>query len=202
MLLPRAGLAGLLDALAEAGIRPDAVEAPLPGGEIRRLPLAPPETGLARRVRRRERMALALSGALAAACLLAPVLRQSFAFATVADAMAAVRPRSAEAQALQRRIAAASAGEDALAQGRLHAADMLTALAALTDALPDDTYLSQLALHKRLLTMEGQSVGAGATRLIALLADEPGLRNPAFTAPVVRGDIGNDIFALQVELAP
>jgi general secretion pathway protein L len=200
VLLPRAAVAEPLQALAGAGLLPGMVEAPLPDGGQRSLPLEPPDPAAALAARRRLGAGLALCAALAAACIATPLLRQSLALADVEAQIEALRPRVAEAQALQRRLSGAGE-DDALTAGRAHAGDTLTALAALTDALPDDTYLSQLSLHHRTLTMEGQSTGA-ATRLIAALAAEPHLRDPAFTAPVVRGDIGNEIFALQVAFAP
>ena len=63
-----------------------------------------------------------------------------------------------------------------------------------------DTALTQLAMHHGRLSMEGQTTAA-ATRLIAAVAARPPVRDPAFTAPVVRGDVGNEIFSLQTDLA-
>jgi hypothetical protein len=43
----------------------------------------------------------------------------------------------------------------------------------------------------------------GAARLIALLAADPAIRNPAFSAPVVRDEAGHaDLFSIQAEIAP
>jgi len=70
----------------------------------------------------------------------------------------------------------------------------------LTEALPDDTWLTSLTLHQRKLTLEGQS--AVATRLIATLAATPRLRNPSFAAPVLRNDQQVDLFAIQAEVGP
>jgi general secretion pathway protein L len=200
VLLPRAAIAPLLETLATAELRPAAVEATLPDGSVRGLPLDPPDPAVAMRARRRQGAALALCAALGVACIAAPPIRHALALASLETEIAALRPEVAQAQALQRRIADEAAGASAIGAGRAHAADVLTALAALTDALPDDTYLTQLSLHQGRLTMEGQTTAA-ATRLIAAVAAEPRLRDPAFTAPVVRGDAGNEIFALQAELA-
>lgn len=200
VVLPRAAIAAALDTLANAGLRPDAVEAELPEGGSRDLPLEPPDSATALRDRRRLGTALALCGVLGLACVAIPLARQSLALDAQQAEIASLRPLVAQAQALQRRIAGDTAGADALTAGRAHAADVLTALAALTDALPDDTALTQLAMHHGRLSMEGQTTAA-ATRLIAAVAARPPLRDPAFTAPVVRGDVGNEIFSLQTELA-
>jgi general secretion pathway protein L len=199
-LLPRAAVAAPLQALAEAGLRPGMVEAALPDGGTCRLPLDPPGRAAPPAARRRQRAAVALCAALAVACLLTPLLREQFALAAQQARIAALRPLVAEAQTLQRRINGAGE-DDPLAAGRARAADALAALAAITEALPDDTWLSQLSLSHRRLTLQGQTTGA-ATRLVAALAARPGLRDPAFSAPLLRGDNGSEMFALQVDLAP
>jgi general secretion pathway protein L len=201
VLLPRVRIETALAKLKEAGVSPGWIEAAAPDGTLHHLPLAPPDPARARRQRHRLIIAWSVAGALAAACLVAPLVRETLALAGIEDQIAALKPRVAEAQALQRQIAAAQSGDDALSLGRLHASDALTALAALTDALPDSAYLTQLAIQQKRMTMEGQTHGE-ASRLIAALAEQTQLRNPAFTAPVVRGDAGNEIFALQVDLAP
>ncbi len=199
LLLPKARIAAALQALADAGLTASHVEASLPGGALQVLPLVPPDPGIMQRAAWRVRAAGGLCAALAAACVALPVARQWQALDRIEAEIATLRPAVAEAQALQRRLAGAGA-EDALTDGRGRAADALATLAALTEALPDDTYLTQLTLQQRRITLEGQTTGA-ASRLIAAVAAESRLRDPAFTAPVVRGDAGNEIFSLQAELA-
>jgi general secretion pathway protein L len=87
-----------------------------------------------------------------------------------------------------------------VAAARAEADAAVDALATLTAALPDDTWLTSLTLHQRKLTLEGQS--AAATRLIATLATTPRIRNPGFAAPVLRNDQGADLFAIQAEVGP
>jgi general secretion pathway protein L len=200
LLLPRAALADGLERLEEAGLKPDAIEARLPDGTDRSLGLLAPDPLLARQSRQRVVAGLAVCSGLALACIATPFIRQALAARELEADIAALRPRVAEAQALQRRLSGANDGADALTLGRVQAADLLTVLAALTDVLPDDTSLTMLAVRQRRVTLEGQT-SAAATRLIAAFAAEPHLRAPAFTAPVVRGDNGNEIFALQAELA-
>ena len=102
----------------------------------------------------------------------------------------------AEAEALRRR-ATGSTGTDVLAIERARSGDALQALAAVTDSLPDDTYLTGFALHQRQLTIDGQS--AGAAKLIGGLADNPLIRDPAFTAPVTHSEAGLDLFSIHAE---
>ena len=87
----------------------------------------------------------------------------------------------------------ANSGQVAEAQRRAETA--LRVLGLLTDLLPDDTFLTSISLRSDRLTIEGRS--AAATRLIALLAAEPRLKNLLFAAPVVRGENGTDVFTIQ-----
>ena len=90
-------------------------------------------------------------------------------------------------------------GRAAIAAARRQG-DALQILAALTQALPDDTWLADLSLKPGNLTMDGQS--ADAAKLIALLAAVPGLQDPSFTAPVTRTNDGKaDLFSLRVGVA-
>ena len=73
-------------------------------------------------------------------------------------------------------------------------------LAALTAALPDDTWLSDLTLKDGSLSVDGQS--GNAAGLISLLAAVPALKDPSFTAPVTRtSDNKADLFSLRAETA-
>src|SRR6202023_4250511 len=60
----------------------------------------------------------------------------------------------------------------------------LGVLAATTRILPDDTYLTEMELRQRKLTLSGRS--AGAARLIGALAADGEFKNPGFSAPVTR----------------
>ncbi len=200
MLLPRMSSAATLEALGTAGLPPHSIEAQLPNGSPCRLPVAAPDQAAAQRSRRYLRLSFAAAGILAIACLLTPLLRQSLALSEVETEMAALHDSVGEAQALQRRIAAANSGDEMLASAQSRASGALTALAALTHALPDDTFVTRLVMQQRRLTLEGQS--KAATNLIAALSSEPHLQNPAFTAPVIRSENGQEIFGLRAEFAP
>lgn len=198
-LVPRAALAPVLSRLAELGMVPQALEAAGPDGAIRRIALAPPDPARLSARRRQERWALAACVAVALALAALPFLRQSLALADTAAKIAALRPAVQQAEALRQHIIA-GAGTGRLAAARAQAGDALLGLSALTELLPDDTWLTSLSLRKRQVSIEGHS--AEATRLIALLAADPRLRNPAFIAPVVRAEDGSDIFSIRAGLVP
>ncbi len=195
-LAPREALAPLLDMLRAAGVTPALLEAPA-GTAWRRVELG----GSAARRQPVRRAALAACAALALAAVVVPFVRQSLALAGVQARIDTLAPATAEAAALHRRMAAANAGGDVMQAARQHIADPLQALAVVTDALPDDTWLTDLTLHQRHLALDGHS--AAAVRLIARLSAEPAIRNPAFTAPVTRADGGHgDVFSIGAEVAP
>jgi general secretion pathway protein L len=78
---------------------------------------------------------------------------------------------------------------------------VLAVLAAVTDIVPDDTWLTELSLRQGRLSLGGQS--PAAARLIPALAADPMFRNPAFAAPVTRAPDGHaDLFVIRAELAP
>lgn len=198
-LVPKIRLAPVLDALAQAGLAATAVEAPGPGGTVRRIMLdrAAASPWHAR--------GLAVAGGtcaiLAVAAVAVPFVQQSAAQERVDRQIAALRPQVDQAEALRRRIQGAAAGSDVFADQRARVGDALGTIATLTDVLPDDTHLTELTMRARVITISGQS--AGAARLIAALAAEPGLKNPAFAAPVTRFDgMGGEGFSIRAEVAP
>jgi general secretion pathway protein L len=191
LLVLRAQVDGFVQALARLKLTPAFIE--VQGGRIE-LAKARPGTkqymqwGL-----------YALCGALACACLSVPFMRQQAALDAAASMISANAPAAHTAQALRQQLATAAQGRAAIAQAR-RAGDALQVLAALTDALPDGTWLSDLTLKSGDLTFDGQS--SNAAQLIGLLSAVPGLRNPNFTAPVTRTTDGKaDQFSLHAEVA-
>jgi general secretion pathway protein L len=200
--IPLAPLRPLLEALGRAGAVPVLLEAEPPTGapsrERRRID---PRVGASPSRRRRRQLAWAFCAALAAAVVVTPFVRQSVQLHTVEARIDALHPAVAEANTLRHRAAAAAAGDDVIEAERLRVGDPLRALAAATDALPDDTWLTDLTLHQRKVTMAGQS--QDAVRLISRLSAETSLRDPSFTSPVTRSQSGHgDLFSIGVELEP
>jgi len=203
-LLPRTPFAAVLPLLARIGLVPEAVEAPAPGGETepgewRRLALG--SQGLTGRAdRRRLRLAAALVAALAVVAAALPFARQALAEREVAAHIAALGPRVEEVAALRQRVGRATGEADAFAALAARVGNPLAVLAALTNILPDDTYLRSLTLRQRQLAITGRS--AAAARLIGLLAANRLIGNPAFAAPVTRAPAGGDEFAIRATITP
>lgn len=199
-LVLKAAAAPLLQGLARAGLTPAVFELRGPDGAIRRIGLVPPG---ARRTSHpvAVRMAGWACAGLAVAAILVPLVQQQVAISAAEEQIAALQPRVALAEGLRRRLAASSSGAELFAAEGARSGNALQALAAVTRALPDDTYLTEFTLRDRRLTLGGRS--EAAVRLIGVLAAEPGLVNPAFAAPVFRtiGDHG-DQFTISADLAP
>jgi general secretion pathway protein L len=194
-LVPRRLLVPLLTVLADARLAPAVLEVAAPRGGWRTIRLHP--SSAARRTA--PVLAGAASAVLALAALATPFLRQSAAASAVDARIAALRPLAAEAASLRRQ---AAAGGDVVAAERTRLGDAVAAIAAVTEALPDDTFLTALTLRQRRLGLGGESRGAAA--LIARLAADARFRNPSFAAPVTRSDGGRaaDRFEINADLAP
>ena len=199
---PRGPIASILGKLALAGASPALLEAPARAeeGVWRRIDLsrqkeqtAPPAPML--------RAGLVLCGVLLLALVAVPFVRQSLAIARVNAGIAALAPSVDEAAGLRRRLEARAAGGSVLAAARAQVGDPLRAIAAVTDALPDDSWLTDFVLQQRKIQIDGQS--RAAVQLIARLAANPATINPAFAAPVTRDvDRHTDVFSISAELAP
>lgn len=96
--------------------------------------------------------------------------------------MAALRPAARQASALRRQIEDHQAEARIMDQARKRWGDPLVILEALTDALSDRSYLTDLSLRQGQLLISGQS--SEPTALIQTLSRTPLFHNPAFIAPV------------------
>jgi general secretion pathway protein L len=201
-LVPRGPIAPILGKLARAGASPALLEAQVGAGAAawRRIDLSRhrQETAEGAPVLR---AGLVLCGILLLALVAVPFIRQSLAMARVNARIAALAPSVDEAARLRRSIEARAAGGSVLAAVRAQVGDPLRAIAAVTDALPDDSSLTDFVLQQRRLQIDGQS--ATAVQLIARLAANPAILNPAFAAPITRNeDRRTDVFSITAELAP
>ncbi len=199
LVAPKVALAPVLATLRRAGASPEALETT--GAATHAIPLDPGRPGQEQLRRRVLAAAAAVCAVLAVAAAGLPFVQQSLAMGVVDRRIKALRPQVDQAQALRRRIASGAAGADVLATQRAATGDALAVLATVTDVLPDDTYLTELTLHGRVLTLTGQS--AAAARLIEALSSNPKLRDPAFIAPVTRNEMAKaDQFSIRAGLAP
>lgn len=198
-LVPRRALQPCLDLLSRAGLHPTWVEAPSADGTPRRITLAASRTD--RTAHRVLAIAAYVVAALAVVTAAMPFVTQALARAGIERAIDALAPRVARVEALRQRVAAGAAGADVLTAERARIGDALQALAAVTDIVPDDSWLTEFSLRRGKLGISGQS--PAAARLIPALAADPAFRNPAFAAPVTRAPDGHaDLFVIRAELAP
>jgi general secretion pathway protein L len=199
LLVPRAAVNRALAAVCAAGASACLLEGRNPAGMWRVITLA--ETAWCSWQRRLLHGAALGCAALAAAVVVTPIIRQSLARADIEARIASLEPRAWEAEALRRRIVQDLTSGDMVAATRAEFGDALGMLAALTNILPDDTYLTGLTMKQRRMTLQGQSINAA--RLIAALATDPAVHNPAFAAPVTRLPGGRpEMFTITAEAAP
>jgi general secretion pathway protein L len=197
-IVPKIILAEKLERLEQIGIRPKLLEAGT--GPVRLLRLQ--EDGAAGAWRDAAVRWLGVTaGVLVVTAVVLPFAFQAWDLHRIGAAMNALRPTVSQAEALRRNLDASAAGHDIVAQQRDRTGDVPTVLAAVTRVLPDNTYLTDLSLRQRQLTIAGRSVSAA--NLITLLAADPMFRNVAFAAPVTRiPGVEMDVFSIRAEIAP
>lgn len=176
--------------LAAAGLPIGGLEIPLLGQAAQILQLRQAAVPLAA-----DRLLAGLCAALMLLAIAVPFAIQAWDLARLREGMAALHAPVLEAEALRRRLHPAGGAEGD------RRGEALRLIAAVTEAMPDGTYLTELALRDRTLSITGQS--SDAAGLIARLAARPEFRNPSFTAPVTRSANGRaDLFALQAGIGP
>jgi general secretion pathway protein L len=196
-LVPRRALQPCLDLLSRIGLQPAWVEAGSADGTPRRIALAAARTD--RTAHRVLATAAGAAAALAVIAIVTPFVTQVLARHATEQAIAALTPQVAKVEALRQNIAAGTAAADILTTERARIGDALQVLAAVTDILSDDSWLTELTLHQGRLAISGQS--PAAARLIPALAADPAFHNPAFAAPVTRAPDGHaDLFVIRAEL--
>ncbi|MGC2415790.1 MAG: PilN domain-containing protein [Stellaceae bacterium] len=200
MLLPKATLGPLLSTLAQVGILPRWVEVS-EGREV--WPVLPLDGEGARPQHRSRRLfwpAAVCCGLLAFGVIATPFVRQAAELAALDRQVAAGRSAAAQAQRLRDEIDQLSGSAELVKRELGKAGRPLEVLASVTRVLPDDTYLTEIGLRQRKLTLSGRS--AGAARLIGALAAD-GFRNPTFAAPVTRLEaLHAEVFSIIAEVAP
>ena len=197
----RVSLEPCLQALARVGLSPRRIEAAAENGAIRHLPLqAGPDSGEA--AQRGVARALAIACVLLAvtAAVLPFVFQEARILGTERD-IAQLQPRVSEALALRDRVTGQAAGATVIAAAETQIGDAVEALDAITDVLPDNTFLTALTLSQRSIAMTGES--ADPARLIAAMSADPRLASPSFSAPVTAAPTGKgSLFSISAELVP
>ena len=197
-MVPKAAITATLDALAQAGIRPSFVEI----GSADRPRLLPIDEENGRSTGHTLVRALAWSCAgLAVIAMFLPVLLQELDLRATNAAIDGLQPAIRQVEALRRGITADGAAQEVLGKEMERTGDVLQVLATVTRILPDDTYLTDFALHDRQMTLGGRS--ASAARLIAGLSSDPAVRDAGFAAPVTRLEgATTDVFSIRAGIAP
>jgi general secretion pathway protein L len=201
VLVPKADLGSLLTALDQAGIQPGRAE--IVDGQDAGTYLALDGNGgrAHRRSSRLMRPAAVCCAALGLAAVVIPFMRQEIALASLEQEVALGRTAAAEADSLRREIDRLSGSAGFVEHERDKVGRPLMILAAATHILPDDTYLTEMELRQRKVTLTGRS--AGAARLIGPLAADEAFRNPGFAAPVTRLEaLRVELFTINAEARP
>jgi general secretion pathway protein L len=190
----------VMDLLKALKLPATEIEAVGTDGEVRSISFG---SNPARQAWRRRGLAAAgaVCAGLAVIAMVLPFFIQNKAWRQVEAEISARRPQVTEANALRQRIASSRGSADVVANERARLRNPVRTLAALTEILPDDTFLTDLKLSQGTLNITGQS--HMAARLIAALAVDPLFADPAFVAPVTRTEDGRaDLFSIRVELRP
>jgi general secretion pathway protein L len=200
-LVPKSTLDPLLTELAQIGIRPSRLE--IADGPDKGLSL--PLSGHGGRAHHASDRFLwpAAAGCaiLALAAIVTPFVRQGLVLGSLEQQVASGRAAAAEADRLHKEIERLSGSAGFIEDERDKAGRPLVVLAAATRVLPDDTYLTEMELRQRKLTLSGRS--AGAAKLIGALAADGEFRNPGFSAPVTRLEaLRAELFTINAEVAP
>jgi general secretion pathway protein L len=198
---PRGPVASVLAKLAAVGAAPALLEAAARAAAEgwRRIDLSGQEKAATSQPALR--LGLALCGLMCLALVAVPFVRQSIEMTRLGTRIAALEPLAAEVAHLRGDIEARAAGGSVVAAARDQVGDPLRALAAVTDALPDDSWLTDFVMQQRRLEIAGES--RAAVQLIGRLSADPAILDPAFSAPVTRDDSGHlDVFSISAALAP
>jgi general secretion pathway protein L len=198
-LVPRHSIDPLLGAARTAGLVPYGIEVDVAANATTVIPFGARKSG--QRVRSQPSLVLLTATAciLAAVAVALPFIGQQWALASADKIITSLTEPAREASALRR---AADQLGDVVASLKAEQdrnGSALSVLAAATNALPDESYLTALSLKAGRLTMSGLS--PSAAHLIELLAQTPGFREPAFDAPVVESEsTGLEAFTITINV--
>jgi general secretion pathway protein L len=201
VVIPKAHLAPLLEPLEHAGIAPVRVEIGDGPDAGFWLPLRDDRHAVEHRRGMLLKPLAVCCVLLALAAIATPFVRQSLTMTRLDRALAAGRTAASEADRLHSEISRLTGSAALIAREREKVGEPLMVLAAATRVLPDDSYLTEMQLQQRKLTISGRS--AAAARLIGAMAADSEFHNPTFAAPVTRIEaLRQEIFTIVTEVAP
>ena len=198
-LVARNSIDTLVAAARGAGLDPFGIEVDMGVNGTTLIPLGVPKRDPLVRVQQSIVLLAATACILTAVAVAIPFMGQQWALASADAMILSLAEPAREASALRRtgdqlgKIVASLKTE----QDRNGSA--IATLAAVTKALPDETYLTALSLGGGRLTVSGFS--PSAAHLIGLLAQTPTFREPAFNAPVLESEgTGLEAFTITVNV--
>jgi general secretion pathway protein L len=195
LIVPQLAIAPVLDAARRSGFRPDAVEA---DDALR--PASIPLSREAPASRQRSYVPLAAAAILLLGVLIGPLAYELLAIRAAESQIAALSAPGQEAATLRQSADSLARTTDFFRRDNGRHASMLSTVAAVTRALPDDSYLVGLTLRGARLTLTGRS--PSAAQLIGVFAHSPLFREPAFDTPVVKAEDSDlENFTISVSLA-
>ncbi len=187
-VVQRSRIEWLLGRLAGIGLAPSILEDGADGITLARL---------GRRRDARATARLGIRAALVLGCLLVPLISQQRRLQATEQRLEVLMPVQRQIMQLQARIADQTAVQSMISQTGQDTA--LRTLARLSAALPDGTWLTDVAVSGDRVAFDGQS--SDAAQLIGALTATPGLRNVSFIEPVTRTPGGADVFSIQLSVA-
>jgi general secretion pathway protein L len=185
ILIPKGSVEPVISGLRDAGLTPSGLELDIGHGMPAFVPLE--KDGQNRSWTRPHRSLLPLAaaaGALAMIALTTPFVVQQWDLMTADRAIATLSVAAGEAATLRQATDRLAATAAILDKERSQNGSALTTLAALTRALPDDSYLTAATVRGGKLTLTGMS--PSAADLIGDLAQLKEFRGPTFEAPVTQ----------------
>ncbi len=190
-LTPRQPLAPWLEALARSGRRVPALQ--VLGAAVNLLPQA--QRTPRQRLRLWQWFLIGMTGLLLLAVLATPLWYARAQVVVLLPAAGQARVLAAEVSTLRNELELAQQSSQFLQRKKATTPQLITVLAALTELLPDDTWLQRLELQQQDLQLRGESAAAAA--LIERLEASPLFAEVNFRSPVTREPrTGRDQFHL------
>ena len=129
---------------------------------------------------------------------LTPFLHQQYRLNAINHQLRELQPRRQVLSSLHQQLAALNAGE-IIATAAHENGDELQALAMLSNALPNGSWLDSLSMTPGQVTIDGQS--DDAAHLISSLAASTSFTDPSFAGPIMLDDNGAAWFSIQAAIS-
>jgi general secretion pathway protein L len=133
--------------------------------------------------------------------VLLPLERKQAFFGRLTDEVAILRKKTMAAERLAAEIESVRQQDRLILERKLHGRTVIAVLNAITELLPDDTWLSQMIIRGNKVEIQGYAPAAPA--LIRVIEDSPAFRNVSMTAQVRRDTrTDRDLFNITFDIVP